>query len=254
MDLPGGTPRELTATPEFESMPRITPDGSKVAFSILQQGRRLLSVVSANGGSPERICSDCGSPQAWLPGGAKLLYLQNEPPPAAIFELDTATGQTRPIVQHSKIPVYVCSLSVDGRWLAFKGDLGSLRAQIFAAPLPADGPVPPESWTPITPGDAWDDLPRWSNDGRLIYFYSDRDGFRCIWARRFDPAAQQPVGDMFPIQHFHQISLSLSNLSLSEFELDAAPGKLVFPLAEISGSIWMISPVPPPPLRPPAAQ
>jgi Tol biopolymer transport system component len=246
MELPGGTPRELTATPDFESMPRITPDGSKVAFSVIQQGRRVLSVVPAGGGSPEMVCNDCGNPQAWLPGGTKLLYLRNEPPPASIFELDTASGQSRPIVQHSQIPVYVCQLTADGLWVVFKGDLGTLRTQVYAAPFPAEGAVPPESWIPITGGDAWEDLPRWSCDARLIYFYSDRDGFRCIWARRFDPAAQHPTGEVFPIQHFHQISLSLSNLSLSEFELDAAPGKLVFPLAEISGNIWMITPVAPP--------
>ncbi len=246
MDLPGGTPRELTATPEFESMPRITPDGSKVAFSVQQsQGRRLLSVVSANGGSQERICDACGSPQAWLPGGTRILYLRNQPTPAAIFEFDTVSGEKRPIVQNSKIPVFVCNLSQDAHWLTFKGDLGTLRTQVYAAPMPAEGPVSPDAWIPITAGDAWDDLPRWSSDGRLIYFYSDRDGFRCIWARRFDPKTQQPQGEVFAIQHFHQISLSLSNLSLSEFELDAAPGKLVFPLSEISGNIWLLTPAPP---------
>jgi serine/threonine protein kinase len=245
VELPEGTPRELTATPDFESMPRITPDGSKVAFSVIQQGRRVLSVVPAAGGSPQIVCNDCGNPQAWLPGGTKLLFLRNDPAPASIFELDTVSGQSRPMVQHTEIPVYVCQLSADGRWLIFKGDLGTLRTQVYAAPVPAEGPAPPASWIPITGGDAWDDLPRWSSDGRRIYFYSDRDGFRCIWARRFDPAAQQPSGEVFPIQHFHQIRLSLSNLSLAEFELDAAPGKLVFPLAEISGNIWMITPVSP---------
>jgi serine/threonine protein kinase/Tol biopolymer transport system component len=245
MELPGGVPRELTATPDFESMPRITADGSRVAFSVIEQGRRLLSVVPAGGGSPEKVCDDCGSPQAWMPGGTKLLYLRTDPPPAGIFELDTRTGQSRPVVQHSEIPVYVCNLSGDGRWIAFKGDLTTLRTQVYVAPVPDEGPVPPESWIPITGGDAWEDLPRWSHDGRLIYFFSDRDGFRCIWARRFDPETRQPAGEVFPIQHFHQISLSLSNLSLSEFELDAAPGKLVFPLAEITGNIWLITPVTP---------
>jgi serine/threonine protein kinase/Tol biopolymer transport system component len=244
MELPGGTPRQLTATPDFESMPRITPDGSKVAFSVIEQGRRLLSVVPAQGGSPELVCDDCGNPQAWL-SPTKILFLRNEPAPASIFELDTATGQKRPLLQHSEIPVYVCNLSADRRWLVFKGDLGALRTKIFAAPVPGDGPVLAESWVPVTGGDAWDDLPRWAGNGRLIYFFSDRDGFRCIWARRFDPAGQHPTGDIFAIRHFHQISPSLSNLSLSEFELDAAPNKLVFPLAETSGDIWMITPVSP---------
>jgi Tol biopolymer transport system component/predicted Ser/Thr protein kinase len=242
MDVPGGTPRELTATPDFESMPRISSDGSKVAFSVIESGRRLLSVVNAAGGSPELVCDDCGSPLGWSLDGTKLLYLRIGLQPAAVFEFDTVSREDRPLIEHSEIPVYVCHLSSDGQWLVFKGDLGTLRTQVYAAPVPAGGPVPPESWIPITAGNAWDDLPRWSSDGRMVYFLSDRDGFRCIWARRFNPASRQAEGEVFPIQHFHRIRLSLSNLSLSEFELDTAPGRLVFPLAEISGNIWMINP------------
>ncbi|MEX2304503.1 MAG: protein kinase [Bryobacterales bacterium] len=243
MDLPGGTPRELTATPDFESMPRISADGSRVAFSVIEGGRRLLSVVGAGGGSPELICDDCGSPLGWSLDATKVFYLKIGLQPAAIYEFDTIRREKRPLIENSEIPVYVSQLSADGRWLVFKGDLGTLRTQVYAVPFPEEGPAPRESWIPITAGDAWDDLPRWSNNGRMIYFFSDRDGFRCIWARRFDPATRQPAGEIFPIQHFHQIRLSLSNLSLSEFELDTAPGRLVFPLAEISGNVWMISPV-----------
>ncbi len=242
MELPGGTPRELTATPDFESMPRISADGSKVAFSVIESGRRLLSVVNSAGGSPEQVCDDCGSPLTWSIDGTKLIYLRIGLQPAAVWEFDTVSRESRPIIEHPEIPVYVCHLSLDGRWLVFKGDLGTLRTQVFTAPFPTEGPVDPKAWIPITAGDAWDDLPRWSIDGRIIYFLSDRDGFRCIWARHFDPTSRQPQGEVFPVQHFHQVRLSLSNLTLAEFELDTAPGKLVFPLAEISGNIWMISP------------
>jgi len=245
VDLPDGAPHELTATSDFESMPRISRDGARVAFSVIEQGRRILSMLPAAGGSPQRICEDCGSPLAWLPGGEKLLYLKlMDQAPAAVYEFDTVKLESRPVIQHPETSVFVCHLSVDGQWLVFKGDLDSLRTKVYAARMPAEGPVPPESWIPITDGGSWDDLPRWSNDGRIVYFFSDRDGFRCIWARRFDPSTRQPVGDVFAIRHFHQISLSLSNLSLSEFELGVAAGKLVFPLAEISGNIWMIAPSP----------
>jgi Tol biopolymer transport system component len=243
-ELPAGTPKELTATPDFESVPKISSDGSQVAFSVIRQGRRILYVVASSGGSPRHVCADCGPPQGWSPDQTKLLYVKNEPAPASIYQLDIASGESRPMVQHKENPVYVCQFSPDGRWLVFKSDLGTLRTRVFVAPVPTEGAVPPESWIPITEGDTWDDLPRWSRDARTIYFFSHRDGFRCIWARGFDPAAGRPAGAVFEVEHFHQISLSLSNLSLAEFEFAVAPDRLVFPLAEISGNIWMITPDP----------
>ena len=88
----------------------------------------------------------------------------------------------------------------------------------------------------------WDDIPRFSPDNRLIYFTSERDGFRCIWARRFDPARKQPQGDPFAVAHFHSMDLSLSGLSLNEFELSVGPRQLVFPLLKQSGNIWLLEP------------
>ena len=36
---------------------------------------------------------------------------------------------------------------------------------------------------PVTDGSTWDDKPNFSFDDKLIFFTSDRDGFRCIWAQ-----------------------------------------------------------------------
>jgi Tol biopolymer transport system component len=55
----------------------------------------------------------------------------------------------------------------------------------------------------VTDGKALDREPRWSVDGNLIYVLSDRDGLRCIWARKLDPKTKQPIGSIYPVLHLH---------------------------------------------------
>ena len=43
--------------------------------------------------------------------------------------------------------------------------------------------VPRSEWIQVTDGRT-DDKPRFSNDGKLMFFTSDRDGFVCFWAQR----------------------------------------------------------------------
>ena len=37
--------------------------------------------------------------------------------------------------------------------------------------------------------------PCFSPDGSLLYFLSERDGHRCIWARKLDPVPRKPASD-----------------------------------------------------------
>jgi WD40 repeat protein len=48
----------------------------------------------------------------------------------------------------------------------------------------------------------WDDKPRWSPDGRTIYFLSGRGGFFNVWGIHFDPDAGEPVGQPFQVSKF----------------------------------------------------
>ena len=79
----------------------------------------------------------------------------------------------------------------------------------------------------------------WSPDGTLLYFSSDRDGFRCIWAQRLDRDTKRPVGSAFAMYHFHSARRSLMNADILKWELAVAPDKLVFHLGEITSNIWM---------------
>ena len=239
----GGEPVSLTANAAFESIPRLSPDGKQVAFSVVEQGRRAIYAVAATGkGATVKLCDSCGAPIAWTANG-DLIY-QTAVNRVSTFLLLHPNGEPEPLFTQAPFPLYSGSLSRDGRWLAFKGDLDDNRTRVFVTRFDVELPIDPAAWTEISNGEHWDDLPRFSPDGRLIYFTSDRDGFRCIWARRLDPASKSPQGDSFAVAHFHNMDLSLSGLSLNEFELSVGPGELVFPLLKQSGNIWMLEPAP----------
>jgi hypothetical protein len=93
----------------------------------------------------------------------------------------------------------------------------------------------------VTSGEFRDDKPRWSPDGNLLYFISDRDGFLCFWAQRLDPASKRPIGPPFSIYHFHGASRSMTNVGLGALEPAVARDTMTFNLAEVTGNIWMAS-------------
>jgi hypothetical protein len=127
----------------------------------------------------------------------------------------------------------------DDRWVLFNDTVES-RARIIVAPISdGQGHVDSASWIPITDQKGWADKPRWSPDGRLVYYVSERDGFRCVWAQRLDPASRRPQGEPFAVHHEHGASLSLRNLLLPNLGLAVARDRLVFNAGAQTGNIWL---------------
>jgi Tol biopolymer transport system component len=77
-DLSSDREMALTATPVNEYFPRVTLDGSKVAYATAnQEGRPFyVDVVPAGGGVPERVCDDCGLLWDWSSDGRRILFGQ----------------------------------------------------------------------------------------------------------------------------------------------------------------------------------
>jgi Tol biopolymer transport system component len=81
-------------------------------------------------------------------------------------------------------------------------------------------------WTPLTDSSEWGDKPRWSPDGKTVYFVRYRDSFFNLWAVRFDSGAGTPVGEPFQVTRFgsptRQISTDLPNaeIGISRSRLD----------------------------------
>jgi hypothetical protein len=85
--------------------------------------------------------------------------------------------------------------SWDDRWIAFLASTSPTTGYIFAARARGMQEIPRAQWVPVTDGKHTVDKPRFSPDGRLIYFTIDGAASRSIHAVRFDPEAVRPVGE-----------------------------------------------------------
>jgi tricorn protease len=71
----GGQARRLTATPFVETDPRLSPDGSRIAFTATVGGNTDVYVMPAGGGEPVRLTYHPGTDAArgWSPDGRRII-------------------------------------------------------------------------------------------------------------------------------------------------------------------------------------
>jgi Tol biopolymer transport system component len=139
--------------------------------------------------------------------------------------------------------LFQSKFSPDGQWLAFGAGIETSAgpdSRLYLVNLRNGSPAPEASWIPVGDEHGWSDKPRWSPDGNTIYYISHRDGFRCVWAQRLQPATKQPVGDPVAIYHFHNRRLSPMNVGLGLLEMDVARDKIVLNLGELTGNVWTL--------------
>lgn len=150
-----------------------------------------------------------------------------------------ASGAKTEILRHSSYSLYRGHFSPDERWVTFHADDPQRGTRVFIAPFRGPVAVDESDWIAITDGKAFDDAPRWSPDGNLLYYFSDQDGSRCIWAQPLEPASKKPLGAPFGVQHLHSRQHSVSAVSLNRLDLFVVHDKIVFTMGELRGNIWM---------------
>jgi Tol biopolymer transport system component len=215
--------------------PSFAPDSSKVVFKVRENYRPALYVVPAAGGVAEKICESCGNDPAWSWDGTKIVYdgLDRR---RYVGLLETATGASTQILKHPEYSFFQPQFCPGDRWISFACIHQPDRARVMVAPFRGAAAIPESEWIPVTDGFGFDSRPRWSPNGNLLYFTSDRDGFRCIWAQRLDAATKRPVGPAFAVRHLHDQRRLLSDLP--DLGLSVARDKLVFNMIEQTGNIW----------------
>jgi len=236
-DLRTGRLTALTVTLEDKLSPIISPDGTKVAFGHPAPLAESISIVPSKGGPVTQLCDDCGEPRTWLADGSGLLYQRISPNGESLVGKLDLSGRTTPFLSSFESALYSSSMSRDGRWVALIERTAPRNHRIMVVPLHGGVPAPPSNWIAETEPGGWVDKPRWSPNGNLLYYVSDRDGFACIWANRLDPATKRPAGPPKAVLHLHSANLSIE--SVDHLEFSVADDKLVFNLAETAGNIWL---------------
>ncbi len=198
--------------------------------------------TSIDQGTPESICSKCGWPTHVNFDGSAALFESSGSDERLLM---WSAGAFRPLVA-SPDPEnrmqYAGRFSPNGRWVAFcAGARDGNAREIVVVPNAPDRKLRDDEWISISEGQTSDREPYWSPDGRRLFFISDRDGFRCIWARDVDPDTGRPSGPAVPIAHFHHASELLRGPMPSPvggIGLTATANALVFTVARSTGSLW----------------
>ena len=226
---------------EEENYPVVPADGSAVFYTGPPD---RIYAVSTGGGIPRLICEKCGTsraPFALSPDGGRLAHMAAD----AVMELELRTGRRKRISSRahqtpespSEIGVSEMRYSPDGRWLAFHA-LSSVRRHIFLIDTQATGNGDAQWVDATTERSNADGRVAWSPDGNLLYFVSERDAFRCIWAQRLDPTTKRPVDPPFAVYHLHQTARRLSH-AVGRVGMAVDKDHIVFALEEMRGNVWM---------------
>jgi len=222
-----------------------SPDGTQLAYERrkLRTNERQLMVWSGQSRDEEPLTTVSNSGRGisdWSRDGKWLLVTQATPQVNEIWLLPLASAphaerKAQKIVSDSTHLLFQPRSSPNGRWIVFDAVTNSSNPESTLYTVPMSG----GRWTRFTDSKHWDDKPRWSPDGRTIYFLSGRGGFFNVWGIHFDPYAGKPVGQQFQVSKFESPRLMVPRW-IPPVGLSLTHDKLVLTMAEESGSIWVL--------------
>ncbi|MBI2408868.1 MAG: PD40 domain-containing protein [Gemmatimonadetes bacterium] len=195
VDRAGGAARQLTSFQGETQNPKLSPDGSLVAFSAAYGGNTDVYVVPVEGGSPKRLTWNSAPDlvQGWTPDGKAVLFSSTRdtfgPSPAPKFFTVPVGGGPETYLNIYR--GYQGRIAPDGKRIAYRMNnswdeerrnyRGGQNRPIWIADLKTLDVETP-SWT-----DSKDVEPAWLGD--VVYFISDRDGVANVWS--FDTKAKK---------------------------------------------------------------
>ncbi len=265
--LPDGPEAPLFFDSSFRNMSEWSPDGRHLAYRRTQQtSESQIMVWSEERRQEEPLTSPNLSAQTqtdivydWSPDGKTVLMTRVIPvegarnpryQPIGAFDVAAWTvpvgsaphaevGEKR-ITSDPLYEIYQERFSPDGQWIVFeavkKNSEGPAEEGLSSLyVMRATG----GAWIALVNEKAWADKPRWSPDGRTIYFLSNRGSFFNVWAIRFDPGSGQPKGEAFPVTTLRSPSLAVP-AHIEADEISLSDKALVLTLEQVTGGIWVL--------------
>jgi Tol biopolymer transport system component/DNA-binding winged helix-turn-helix (wHTH) protein len=198
------------------------------------------------GGSDEQVITSPMhgklSPTDWTPDGKFILASSDWKTPERValclFSLNAAPNaetQMQVIASHPDYNLWQGRFSPDGRWISFNAYKATDGAVSTVYVVPASG----GPWIPITEGKYWDDKPRWSPDGKTIYFTSNRSGFFNVWKVHFDSSSGKPLDQPTRVTNF-ETTTQMIVPNIVPMEMVLTHDQLILPMLDTVGGIWIL--------------
>jgi Tol biopolymer transport system component len=209
------------------------------------QVSRTLALRTLSGGDEQIVTSPMQgriSLTDWTPDGKWILMSSDLQTPGRValclFPLDAAPRaetQMRMIASNAEYNLWQGRFSPDGRWISFNAFNATDPSVSTVYVISASG----GEWIKLTEGRYWDDKPRWSPDGKAIYYVSNRTGFFNVWKVRFDPASGKPLDQPKRVTDFESTTQMIIP-NIVQLEMALTSDRIILPMMETSGSIWVL--------------
>jgi Tol biopolymer transport system component/predicted Ser/Thr protein kinase len=208
--------------------PCLSPDGSRLFYSDVVDGRRTSFIVERGGA--RRSWTGQGIVAGFFADSRHVLASAGD----AVFRADEAGNDLGVVVDTTGAGgLYSVALSPTGREVAFVVSHPDGSVSLYAAPV-GDRPSARASWMELETGRHYIASPSWSRDGRTLFYVSNRDDFFCVWAQRFS-ADGRPTGQPFAAFHDHRPpDMKMYRMGV----VSAAADRLYMLLAEFKGDLW----------------
>ena len=167
---PRDTMTRLTFDPSQDnSSPIWSPDGRRIVFSSLRNGKWGLYEKASDGTGTEELIVESAlpkSPMAWTPHGNSIIFVSADPRTGRDQWLLPMDDARRPVpLLNSPFNEDHPQVSPNGRWLAYVSN-HSGPAQVYVKPFPSG-----EGRWPVSVHGGW--WPRWRRDGKEIFYLDD---------------------------------------------------------------------------------
>lgn len=186
--IAGDELQQLTDSPGDDTMPRWSPDNSRIAFISNRDLNSEIYVMNADGTDPRNLTVDAGGDysHAWSPDGAEIAFGSNRTGDNEVFVVNADGTDLRNLSNNPEAD-WGPAWSPDGGQIAF-GSNRDGNDDIFI--MEAGGANPRN----LTNDPAADNGAVWSPDGAWIAFVSDRADSSDIFIMTPDGGDVRPIG------------------------------------------------------------
>lgn len=178
LPIEGGTPRQLTSSPDSKLFPRFSPDGTRVAYGQDYDGDECFDIHVLDLASGRDINLMPDTPDEglneflrWSPDGRWIYYASNRDKDFAIFAVAVEDGTVKRMTHHEASDVLV-EPSPDGKWLAVQSMVDGQNHAIYLVPTTGGPEIKVGEEHSLLDAEA----PAWSRDSRRLAFVSADKG------------------------------------------------------------------------------
>jgi Tol biopolymer transport system component len=165
---PRGSQTNLTLdAAQHNSMPIWSPDGERIAFASLRNGKWGLYQTNSRGSGAHEVLYESELPKApmsWSPDGTRIVFWVLDPKTSGDLWVLTLEDKKAAPLLNTPFNETHAQISPDGKWIAYTSNSKDDRNEVYVKPFPTGS----GGWQVSDKGGAW---PRWRRDTRELFYH-----------------------------------------------------------------------------------